>query len=162
MRNKIPVFHLLLISLLAIPTFIHAGTDNENHDWAVLKAVQPGDKIFVKLKNGEKIKGVFQGVNDSTLEISNDDESVNCARQEVLEVRLGHGRSIKKSILLGTLIGTGTGAGLGGALAAADSGYPNDGWLIPAGAAVGAIFGTAVGAVVSLFRGQGDLVYRAP
>ena len=161
MRNKVPVLHLILVSLLAIPAFVHAGTDNEGHDWAVLTAVQPGEKLFVKLKNGEKIKGVLQSVNDSTLAISNDDENVHYGRQDILEVRLGHGRSIRRSILFGTLIGAGAGAGLGGAAAAADSGYPNDGWLIPAGAAVGAIFGTAVGAVVSLFRGPGDLIYRA-
>jgi hypothetical protein len=72
---------------------------------------------------------------------------------------------MKRPILIGAAIGAGAGAGLGAAASASDNGE----WIdfkpsqtVPIGAAVGAIFGTAIGAFIGLIRLQGGLIYRAP
>lgn len=164
MKMKFPVIHYVLIALLAMPTFVQAEEDSANHDWAVLQAFQPGEKLFVKLEQNRKVKGALRDVSENMLVLSDGDQIINLDRQNILEVRLGHGRSLKKPIMLGALIGAGAGAGLGGAVAASDNGE----WFdvkasqgIPIVAAVGAIFGTVVGTVVGLFRGQGELIYKA-
>lgn len=161
MTERILVIPCVLIALLGVPRAVCGAEDVSGYDWTVLKALQPQEKLFVKLKDNRKVKGMFHSVTDNRLVLSNGDETADYGRQDILEIRLGHGRSLKKPILIGMLIGTGAGAGLGGAAAAADSGYLNDGFLIPAGAAIGAIFGTAIGAVVGLLRGQGDLIFKA-
>ncbi len=161
MTGRILIIPWVLIALLGLPPAVCGAENESGYGWAALKAVQPQEKLFVKLKDDRKVKGLFQSATDSMLVLSNGDETTGYDRQDIVEIRLGHGRSLKKSILIGTLIGTGAGAGLGGAAAASDTGYLNDGFLVPVGAAVGAVFGTAIGTVVGLLRGQGDLIYTA-
>jgi len=161
MTGRILIIPCILIALLGVPPTVCGAEGESGYGWAALKAVQPQEKLFVKLKDDRKVKGMFHSATDSILVLSNGDETAGYGRQDILEIRLGHGRSLKKSILIGTLIGAGAGAGLGGAAAASDTGYKNDGFLIPVGAAVGAIFGTAIGTVVGLLRGQGELIYKA-
>ena len=164
MKRKIKPIHYVLIILLTMSTVVQSAEEGPNHDWAVIVAVQQGEKLFLKLKDGRKIKGKLNTVSETMISLSDGNQTTQWGRQDILEIRLGYGRSMKKSILIGALIGTGAGAVLGGAAAASDNGE----WFdvkasqgIPIGAAVGAIVGSAVGAVVGLFGRQGDLIYQA-
>ena len=165
MTRRILLFHCVLIVLLAIPSTVRGAPEEPNNDWTVLKAIQSGEKLLVKLKDGKKVKGEMRSVSDNSLVLSHDGETTSFDKLDVQEIRLGHGRSFKKPILIGALVGAGAGAGLGTAASASDNGdwfdfKPSE--TVPIGAAVGAIFGTATGAVIGLVRGRGELIYRAP
>ena len=159
------VFHYTMILLLALHVNVRADPGNAGSDWAVLQALDAGEKLFVKLADDRKVSGTLVSASENILVLSVGNRTADYSRQEVSEIRLGRGRSLKKPILLGAIIGAGGGAGLGGAAAAGDNGEFLDVKAhqgIPVGAAVGAVVGTAVGAVVGLLRGQGELIYRAP
>lgn len=166
MRRRIPVIHFVLITLLAMPTFTWSrATEEPNQGWAVLKAVQPGETLHVKLKDGKRIKGMLNSVSETRLIVTDEDQTTGFDRGDILEIRLSRGRSLKKPILTGAAIGAGAGIGLGGIAAASD----NDGqWFdvkasdaVPIGAAVGAIVGTIIGLTIGLFPRRGDLIYKA-
>jgi len=165
MKMRLPVIHYVLIALLAMPVMVRADGENAVGDWAVLQSLQTGEKLSVKLTDDRKASGSLMDVSEDMLVLSVGRGTVSYSKQEVFEIRLGPGRSLKKPILLGALIGAGGGAALGGAVAAGDDGQFFDikaHESIPIGAAVGAVFGTAIGAVVGLFRGRGELIYRTP
>jgi small nuclear ribonucleoprotein (snRNP)-like protein len=154
----------LLIVMLAMPVGARSGEEAHNNDWSVLSVLQPGEKLFVKMKDDKKVKGILKSVSDEMLVLSHNNQDESIDREDILEIRLGHGRSLKKSILIGALVGTGSGAVFGGIVTATDdpewiSITTSDGIAI--GAVVGAVLGTAVGAVIGLFRRQGDLIYKA-
>jgi hypothetical protein len=165
MARRILLSHCVLVVLLATAHAVRCAPEERNHDWTVLMAVQPGEKLLIKFKDGKKLKGEFRSVSENTLALSHDGETASFDKLDIQEIRLGHGRSFKKPILIGALVGAGAGAGLGAAASASDNGDWFDfkpSQTIPVGAAVGAIFGTATGAVIGLVRGQGELIYRAP
>lgn len=165
MKIRLPVIHSVLIVLLAMPVMVRADAENAVGDWTVLQSLQRGEKLSVKLMDDRKASGSLTDVSEDMLVLSIGRKTVIYSKKEVVEIRLGPGRSLKKPILLGALIGAGGGAALGGAAAANDKGQFFDvkaGQAIPIGAAVGAAFGTAVGAVVGLFRDRGELIYRIP
>ena len=55
MTGRIPVVHYVLIALLAIPTIAYSTEEELINDWAVVMAVKPGEKLFVKLKDDKKV-----------------------------------------------------------------------------------------------------------
>jgi len=152
----------ILIFLLAVPSLVWGADDEASDNWSVLKVIQPQEKLFIKLRDHRKVKGKFNSVTDNMIFISEGDKNTGYGRQDILEVRLGHGRSLKKSILTGTLIGTGAGGGLGIATAAGENGFIDDKWFVVGGVIIGAIIGTTVGTVAGLFRDRGPLIYKAP
>jgi small nuclear ribonucleoprotein (snRNP)-like protein len=144
--RRIPAIHYLLITLLAMPTIVWSRTEDEpNHGWSLLMAVQAGERLHVKLQDGRKVDGKLNSVSETMLVLSADSQTTGFNRHDILEIRLGRGRSVKKSILVGALIGTGAGAGLGGAAAASDNGE----W-----------FGTLIGLAIGFMPRQGDLIYK--
>jgi small nuclear ribonucleoprotein (snRNP)-like protein len=166
MRRKILPINYVLITILAIqPTMAWSRAAKESsHDWALLMAVRPGEKLYVKLEDGRKVNGTISSVSETMLILSTDHQTAGFSRQDIQEIRLARGRSLKKSILMGTLIGAGAGAALGGVAAASDNGD----WFdvkasqgIPIGAAVGATFGTLIGLAIGFLPRQGDLIYKA-
>ena len=165
MSRKILLINLLLITSLAIqPTIAWSRTVEEpSPGWALVMAVKPGEKLSVKLDDGSKVNGTVNSVSETMLALSVDNQTKDFNRQNIKEIRLARGRSLKKSILMGTLIGAGAGAGLGGAAAASDNGE----WFdikasqgIPIGAAVGAVFGTLIGLGIGFLPRQGHLIYK--
>jgi len=54
MTGRIPIVHYVLIVLLAMPTIAHSTEEELTYDWATVMAVQPGEKLFVKLKDDKK------------------------------------------------------------------------------------------------------------
>ena len=166
MRRKIPAISCVLITILAIqPAMVWSGAAKESSpDWALVMAVRPGEKLNVKLEDGRKINGALNSVSETALVLSADNHTASFNRQDIREIRLARGRSLKRSTLIGTLVGTGAGAALGGAAAASDNGT----WFdikasqgIPIGAAVGAVFGTLIGLGVGFLPRQGHLIYKA-
>jgi hypothetical protein len=166
MSRKISTTIYALITILAIqPTMAWSpAAEKTGHDWAVLMAIRPGEKLYVKLEDGSRANGILNSVSETMLVLSDDNQTTVFGRQDIQEIRLARGRSLKKSILMGTLIGTGAGAGLGGAAAASDNGKGIDVKAsegIPIGAAVGAIFGALIGLGIGFLPRQGDLIYKA-
>lgn len=164
MKRRIPVIHFVLIVLLTVPTVSWSRSANDsNHDWALLMAIQPGEVLVVKMKDGKKHRGALIRASEELIVLSRDNQTTDLSRQDIYTIRLKPGRSLKKPILIGTLVGTGVGIALGAAVAADDGS-----WLdfkasetIPVGAVVGAVVGTIIGLVVGLFPRQGDIVYQA-
>jgi small nuclear ribonucleoprotein (snRNP)-like protein len=166
MRRKILAINYVLITILAIqPTMAWSRAAKEpSHDWVLLMAARPGEKLYVGFKDGGKVNGTLYSVSETMLVLLTDNQTARFNRQDIQEIRLARRRSLKKSILVGALIGTGAGAVLGGAAAASDNGE----WFdvkasqgIPIGAAVGAIFGTVIGLSIGFLPRRGVLIYKA-
>lgn len=169
MTRRIPIIHYALIALLAMPTAAFSTEKELIHDWAAVMAVQPGVKLFIKLKDGKKVKGMLNSTYEKMLFLSHNNQIEGIERQDILEIRLDSGRSRKELILTMTASGAVGGVIVGaasGALVAAserDSSFDSKKIkTIGIGTAVGAIAGTVLGFFMGLFRNQGDLIYRAP
>ncbi len=92
-------------------------------DWSAVTALQPGEKLAVKLKDGKNVEGILSRLSDTTLTLSHNNTTFDLNRDNVLKVyRLSKG-SAKRSTLVGAGIGAVVGAGVGAAAGGCD---PND------------------------------------
>lgn len=123
MRNpmrQITTIVVLLLSFLLSPLALAAQTAPT--DWSRLNSVTSGTKLSVKLKDGKKIDGTFDGATDTTLSLTVKNARKEIHREDVETVS----EVIKKSATKSTLIGMGIGAGAGAALGIAGDINEND------------------------------------
>ena len=123
MRNpmrQITTIVVLLLSFLLSPLALAAQTAPT--DWSRLNSVTSGTKLSVKLKDGKKIDGTFDGATDTVLSLTVKNARKEIRREDVESVS----EVTKKSATKSTLIGMGIGAGAGAALGIAGDINEND------------------------------------
>jgi hypothetical protein len=129
-------------------------------DWTAVQQIKTSEKLFVRQKNGQEIKGEMIEASDSALTIDREGKPLSIPRANVRQVYIVEGKAQKgKWALIGAGVGAGAGAGVG---AAKYSPNRDDSEIwIP----VGVMFGAGIGAVSGLLFGQTTrkrtLVYAA-
>jgi hypothetical protein len=110
-RKSSIVVAFALMTMLARPqlAFSQVTTDPIIGSWERLKAVPPGDKVEVDLRNGQTLKGKLISVSDTVLTIERGKGTTDVTRGDALRVF----RMTSKSAKRATLIGLGTGIGIG-------------------------------------------------
>jgi hypothetical protein len=151
MRNT-----LLLLFALAIASVSIAQTDQ--HSWASLGGLQPGQRIQVFETDSKTLSGTFVSFSDAAIAVRNGAGDQSVPMQNVRNVKLAKGNHRGRNTLIGAAIGVGVGAGITAAV------WEHSGWLGGKGngAAVGAVIGGLVGAVVGVSSPSHSTVYSAP
>jgi hypothetical protein len=154
-RVRITTSLILITSILLLPGSLVAQTSTAPiNDWSRLAAIESGNKLTIKLKNGKKVDGKLSSVSDTGLTLSVKDKPVELKRDDIRMVHLVKPPSTTKWTLLGMGVGAGAGAALGavGRANDNDAGFDFDkldnaihAGLVVAGAGAGAITGFFVG-----------------
>ena len=148
MRNAIALVLLLGISCTSF-------SQSKQASWANLSGLKAGQKIQIVEINAKKHSGDFESVSDFAIAIKEASGEASVQKQDVRSVSLKRNRRLRN-----TLIGLGVGAGTGAAIGAAIG--PSHGFIIGKGyaalfvATIGAVGGTAVGALLPTH----DTVYQ--
>ena len=125
-------------------------------DWSEVQTISPGEKIVVRLKDGDRLTGRFDSASDTNINFKHNGKQLTLTRESIGRVQISRGPARLK----GALIGAGIGAGLGTA---------GGGYLVARGANVpalvgGSVLGTAAGAALGAAIGFGtnyDTIYEA-
>jgi small nuclear ribonucleoprotein (snRNP)-like protein len=157
MKKSTTVIILAITVLLARPQAVLAQTTPAPTigSWESLKAIPPGDKLAVELRNGQTVKGRLSAVSDTSLTLADGRKVTDVSRGDVLKVRRKISKSAKRATMIG--IGVGGGVGLAGSVVAA-GGYEAD-LLALIGGAIGAGAGALIGYLVGS-RKQWALIYE--
>lgn len=154
MKRKIVVSSL--VALLSLIAFGRASVRAQNVPqsvfgaWQDVVAVQPGEKIEIRLKNGKDLKGTVDAVTDTGISFSRDGKIVRAERSDIKQVYRVTQKRSNRPVILGAVVGAVV--GIGGTAATAAT---NDADGISAGAAVLPVVGALTGALVGLaFRNK--------
>ncbi len=131
--------------------------------WDMVEAVPVDDRLEVRLKNGETIRGKVESVSGTVLVLLKDNSPVTIERNRISKVYREGGKKIGKSTLIGLAIGAGAGAAIGGVVAATDGPTESGEGHLPIVqfGGVGAIFGTIAGLTTGLLRRKKVLIYES-
>jgi hypothetical protein len=152
---------VLLVALLA-PARAQAATP-ERSEWVRVRALPPGRKLSVHLRDGTVRKGALLAATEDGLVLRVTGGPALIPRADVRLVRNAR-RSVGRKVagfLIGAVVGALGGTGLGGAIGASGcQNYCEDAGLIGAffgfvgGIVLGGLFGLAIAA-----QGEGSVVY---
>ncbi len=121
--------------------------------WEAVKAIPPGDKVEIKLKNGRTVKGEVASVSDTAIIVGSGSKSVTTARDDVQQLFRIIKTSSRKPVLVGALVGAGAGVVIGASL---DDGRSK---LSAPEVAVVGLVGAGLGFLVGrLFRNKKKLI----
>jgi hypothetical protein len=128
-------------------------------DWAALQTLSPGQKIVVRLKDGDRLTGRFDSVTDLLINFTDGRRKVSLTRESVQRVQLDRGNSRGKGALFGAAVGAGAGFAFGSIIYFP---FRDDmvGATVPASAALGAMIGAGVGAATGKGN-KNETVYEA-
>ncbi|HLM55207.1 MAG TPA: hypothetical protein VK422_03705 [Pyrinomonadaceae bacterium] len=127
-------------------------------DWSAVQALKQGEKIVVRLKEGDRFSGRFESATDLVLNFRKGGRAISLTRESILRVQLNRGTSRLNGALLGAGIGAGGGAAFGGYLYSLDD---FSGTTIPGSAALGAAIGAGIGAAIGKGN-KNETIYEAP
>ena len=157
MRNRFFALGLALFLTLSQTAPAFAATPDGAADWSAVRALSPGEKVSVRTKDGDRLKGRFESATETDINFTEGGRKVSLKRESIARVEVG-----RRNRLLGALVGAGAGTGVG----AAAGGYTVartdhfGGDPLPIGMAVGAGVGAAIGAAVGLGT-KYDTIYQA-
>ena len=157
MRNRFFALGLALLFTLSAAAPALAATPQASADWSAVRALSPGEKISVRTKDGDRLKGRFDSASETDISFTEDGRRVSLKRDSIARVEVGS-RNRLLGALVGAGIGGGAGTGTGFALVGASDHFTMN--TIPAGAFVGAGIGAAVGAAAGLGT-KYDTIYQA-
>lgn len=157
MRNRFFALGLALFLTLAHTAPAFAGTPQASPDWSAVRALSPGEKVSVRTKDGDRLKGRFESASETDINFTEDGRKVSLKRDSIARVEVGR-RNRLLGALVGAGIGGGAGTGTGFALVGASDHFEMS--TIPAGAFVGAGVGAAIGAAAGLGT-RYDTIYEA-
>lgn len=154
MKTKAVIINIVVLVLLAnANTAVAKKVSDLARDWEAVKALVPGEKVRVRLKDGKKLEGTVRSASDTQLMLTRGTTASDLNRETISKVyrivSRSTGRSIGKSTAMGASMGFGIGAGVG----VAGGSYEDletaglVGLLGGLGAAIGAGIGAVVGAV---------------
>ncbi len=141
---------LIVLGLLGTPTISLAQATDQiaTGMWAGVQKVPPEEKLLVKLKDGNKVKGTLSSVSDAGLTLARGNRTTDVKRENVLQVYRWVRKSRESATRWGAISGALIGGVLGLALYGADAG-PFYGENESVGALFGSVAGTgAIGAGV--------------
>ena len=129
-------------------------------DWSAVQAIPRGEKIVLRMKDGQRYEGRFESANDLLVNIVRHGGSMSVERERIRRVSQKGGKSRTNGALWGAAIGGGSGAVFGGAAYnSADGEFV--GAIIPICALLGAGIGAGIGALFG--KGRKDVtIYEAP
>jgi hypothetical protein len=161
MRNRLFALGLSLAFALALaPADALAQGAAPRGDWAAVEALSPGQKISVRMKDGDRFSGRFESANDLLLVFERQGRKVSFARDSIYLVQLDRGHSRRKGLLFGLAVGGGVGFAVGSALYFP---YRDDmvGTTVPALTALGAGIGAGIGGGFGKGN-KNETIYEAP
>ena len=161
MRSRIFALVLALstLSAFAPPPAAAQNRPTPVGDWSAVQALSQGEKIVVRLKEGDRFSGRFESATDLLLNFRHDSRTVSFTRESILRVQLNRGKSRLNGALLGAGIGAGSGAAFGGWV------YSHGDFSGPATIGGSAVLGAAIGAGIGAALGKGnknETIYEAP
>jgi len=131
-------------------------------DWSAINSVPSGDKLLVKLKNGQSVEGKLNSVSNDALSLSVKGKSMDVKKDEVLSVYHVTGNSATKATLIGLAVGAGGGTAIGLAGSSGDDGFNKIDHAATAGLAViGAGAGATIGYLIGRKSKKRVLIYQA-
>lgn len=159
--NRLIVF-FIAATLLSNPPSLSARQKNADSAWSAVQALQPGTTVSVKDRAGKSTRGRLVTVTDQALTLIDKKGTVAVDRQSIARVAIDNGRSVGKSTLIGAGVGAGAGASVGGVIIAAFGGGEDETGpaVMVVSTALGAVAGTAAGALGGLFRHR-KVVYES-
>jgi ferric-dicitrate binding protein FerR (iron transport regulator) len=156
MRNRFFALGFALFLTLAHTAPALAATPAAA-DWSAVRALSPGEKVSVRTKDGDRLKGRFESASETDISFTQDGRKVTLRRDSIGRVEVGHKNRLKGA-LVGAAVGGGTGAAGGGYVVARSDHWGGD--PLP----VGIAFGTGIGAALGAALGYGtnyDTIYQA-
>ena len=131
-------------------------------DWSAINSVPSGDKLSVKLKNGQTVEGKLASFSNDAVSLSVKGKSVDVKRDEVRSVYHVTGNSATKATLIGLAVGAGGGTAIGLAGSSGNDGFDKIDHAATAGLAViGAAAGATVGYLIGRKSRKRVLIYQA-
>src|SRR5918993_2376988 len=115
-------------------------------DWSAVQAIPRGEKIVLRMKDGQRYEGRFESANDLLVNIVRHGTSMSIERDRIRRVSQKGGMSRTNGALWGAAIGGGSGALTGGILYDAANGDFVESFA-PACALLGAGIGAGIGAL---------------
>lgn len=129
-------------------------------DWSAVLAIPAGEKIVLRMKDGQRYEGRFESASDLLVNILRNGRSMSLERERIRRVSQKGGMSRTNGALWGAAIGGGSGAIVGGGLYDA-----SDGEFVGAVISVTALLGAGIGAGIGALFGKGKrdvTIYEAP
>lgn len=115
-------------------------------DWSAVQSISPGEKIVVRLKDGDRLTGRFDSATDANINFKHDGKQVTLTRDSIGRVQVSRGKARLKGALVGAAVGGGLGTAGGGYLVARGANVP----ALVGGSILGAAAGAGVGAAIGL------------
>ena len=158
MRNGLFALTLTLLFAFAPAAQVSATTPPApRDDWSAVRALPAGEKVSVRTKDGDRLKGRFDSATETDISFKVDGRGVTLRRDSVGRVEVG-----RRNRVLGALVcaGVGGGAGIGAGFALVGASDHFGMSTIPTGAFVGAGIGAALGAAAG-FGTSYETVYES-
>ena len=149
-------FALTTALIFALAPAAHAGGVKASPDWTSVQAITPGERIAVRLKDGDRLKGRFESATETDINFNEDGRKVTLKRDSVRRVEVERGKKRWQGALVGAGVGGGLGTAGGGYLVARGANVP----ALVGGSVLGAGVGAAVGAALGLGTNY-ETVYEA-
>lgn len=132
---------------------------NTPDDWAAVQTLSRGEKIIVRLKEGNRLSGRFDSATDLVINFTDDGKQLSLTRESIQRVQLNRGKSRLKGAALGAAIGAGAGLGLGSYAYYSVGDFT--GSTVPGFAVIGAGIGAGIGAAFAKGN-KNETIYEAP
>jgi hypothetical protein len=158
---------LALIFATAFSCTIVQGQDAKGlapapSDWSAINSVPNGDKLLVKLKNGQSVEGSLKSSSNDALALSVKGKSMDVKREDVLSVHHVTGKSATRATLIGLAVGAGGGTAIGLAGSSGSDSFSKIDHAATAGLAViGAGAGATIGYLIGRKSRKRVLIYQA-
>ena len=163
MRRHLPItLALIVVTIFSSTVVVGQGARGASGDWSAINSVPSGDKLAVKLKNGQTLEGKLADFSNDAVSLSVKGKSMDVKRDEVLSVHHLVRKSATKATLIGLAVGAGGGTAIGLAGSSGNDGFDKIDHAATAGLAV---IGAGVGATVGYLIGRKSrklvLIYQA-
>lgn len=151
-------YALILLFALAQPVAAQ-GSPKALGDWSAVESLSPGQKIVVRLKEGDRLTGRFDSASDDSINFKDGGRPVSLTRESIRRVQIDRGNSRWKGALFGAAIGAGVGFTAGGIVYFP---YRDDitSTTVPGATALGAGIGAAIGAAFGKGN-KNETIYEA-
>lgn len=139
-------FALATALIFALAPAAHARGVKASADWTSVQAIAPGERVAVRLKDGDRLKGRFESASETDFNFTEDGRKVTLRRDSIRRVEVARGKKRWQGALVGAGIGGGMGTAGGGYLVARGMNVP----ALVGGSVLGVGVGAAVGAALGL------------
>jgi small nuclear ribonucleoprotein (snRNP)-like protein len=166
MKTKTLAVNVVLLMLLAnANTTIAQKASDPPREWEAVRALAPGEKLSVRLKDGKKVDGTVRSVSESMLVLDRGTNTGDLNRDSISKVFRVVPQSKARSIGKSTAIGAGIGFGIGAGVGIAGGSYEDldTGELVAVLGGLGAAIGAGIGALVGSLgsKQRRVLIYEA-